>query len=119
MRQRIAGTSGLLICLDEPFAGVTDDFVPFIIERLEEMRAAHNVLLVTNDHVAKLTALADSTITVSAIDRSKVMVNDKIHDRELVLHAVSSGKRYEHSVGNQDLWFFLDTEVVSNPQVMA
>ena len=28
--------------------------------------------LVTNDHVATLTKMADSTITVSAIDRSKV-----------------------------------------------
>ena len=115
--QRIATSSGLLICLDEPFAGVTDDFVPFIVERLKEMRERHNVLLVTNDHVATLTALADSTITVSAIDRSKVQVSGVSFLRETALHAVSLGKRYEHNVGNQDLWFFLDTEVLSNPQI--
>ena len=43
-RQRTSSQSDLLIALDEPFAGVTDDFVPFIIERLEEMRLKHNIL---------------------------------------------------------------------------
>ena len=74
VRQRVSGQSDLLIVLDEPFAGVTDDFVPYIMERLDEMRIKHNILLVTNDHVAALTKMADSTITVSAIDRSKVLL---------------------------------------------
>jgi ABC-type Mn2+/Zn2+ transport system ATPase subunit len=52
--QRTATQENLLIVLDEPFAGVTDDFVPFIVERLNEMREMHNVLLVTNDHVETL-----------------------------------------------------------------
>ena len=72
VRQRTRTQSELLIVLDEPFTGVTDDFVPYIMERLDEMRLKHNILLVTNDHVAALTTMADSTITVSAIDRSRV-----------------------------------------------
>ena len=72
VRQRARTQSELLIVLDEPFGGVTDDFVPYISERLDEMRLKHNILLVTNDHVAALTTMADSTITVSAIVRSKV-----------------------------------------------
>ena len=51
---------------------MTDDFVPFIVAELNEMRKEHNLLLVTNDHVKTLTAMADSIITVSAIDRAKV-----------------------------------------------
>ena len=109
--QRIANTSGLLVCLDEPFAGVTDDFVPFIIERLQQMSESHNVLLVTNDHVAALTELANSTITVSAIDLSKVKVNGTHFHRETTLHAVSFGKHYQHELGNEDIRFFLNTEV--------
>lgn len=117
--QRIAASSDLLVCLDEPFAGVTDDFVPFIVERLNEMRKSHNILLVTNDHVRTLTKMADSTITVSAIDRSKISVNGETYDRDIALHAVSSGKRYSHTARHEDLWFFFDTEVLSNPQIGA
>ena len=57
-----------VIVLDEPFAGVTDDFLPFITAQLNAMRQQHNILIVTNDHVAALTALADNTLTVSALD---------------------------------------------------
>jgi ABC-type lipoprotein export system ATPase subunit len=117
--QRTQAQSDLLICLDEPFAGVTDDFVPWIIERLNELRKKHNVLLVTNDHVAALTGMADNTITVSAINRSTVSVNGCKHDREVLLHAVSSGKKYQHAIGNQDLWFFWSTEGITNPQVLG
>lgn len=117
--QRTEAQSGLLICLDEPFAGVTEDFVPWIIERLNELRKKHNVLLVTNDHVEALTAMADATIRVSAIDRAKVLVNGCKHDREVLLHAVSSGKKYQHTLGNDDLWFFWNTEGVTNPQVLG
>jgi ABC-type Mn2+/Zn2+ transport system ATPase subunit len=81
--QRIFKQRDLLIVLDEPFAGVTDDFVPFIVERLNEMRKNHNILLVTNDHVATLTKMADNTLTVSAIDRSTIRINDRDQvDRE-------------------------------------
>ena len=112
--QRIAGQEGLLICLDEPFCGVTDNFVPFIVERLNEMGKKHSVLLVTNDHVQALTDMADSTITVSALDRSKVTVNKETCDRQLALHAAACGKSYEHHADGADLWFFLDTEIFSN-----
>merc|ERR1712224_407070 len=117
VRQRVSGQSDLLIVLDEPFAGVTDDFVPYIMERLDEMRIKHNILLVTNDHVAALTKMADSTITVSAIDRSKVLLNGVEQDREMMLHAVAKGGEYQHSLGNQDLSFFMQTEVLTSPHV--
>jgi ABC-type multidrug transport system ATPase subunit len=60
--QRTLTSKDLLICLDEPFAGVTDDFVPFILERLKIMSKTHNLLLVTNDHVKQvnLTLILDS-----------------------------------------------------------
>jgi len=117
VRQRTSTQSELLIVLDEPFAGVTDDFVPYIMERLDEMRLKHNILLVTNDHVAALTKMADSTITVSAIDRSKVKLNGVEQERELMLHAVAKGGEYMHSLGNQDLMFFMQTEVLTSPHV--
>jgi len=117
VRQRTSTQSELLIVLDEPFAGVTDDFVPYIMERLDEMRLKHNILLVTNDHVAALTKMADSTITVSAIDRSKVLLNGVQQDREMMLHAVAKGGEYVHSLGNQDLKFFAETEVFTSPHV--
>jgi hypothetical protein len=74
VKQRTAAASDLLIVLDEPFAGVTDDFLPFITAQLNAMRQKHNILIVTNDHVAALTALADNTLTVSALDRTRVSV---------------------------------------------
>ena len=57
--QRTAKMNDLLLVLDEPFAGVTDDFVPWIVNRLDEMGKKHNVLLVTNDHVNTLKEMAE------------------------------------------------------------
>jgi ABC-type lipoprotein export system ATPase subunit len=120
IRQRIKNQSELLIVLDEPFAGVTDDFVPFIVDRLNEMRKTHNILLVTNDHVATLTELADNTITVSAIDRTKVKVNSREQvDREVTIVALAVGDEYTYEVSNADLKFFLDTEVYSNQALLG
>jgi ABC-type lipoprotein export system ATPase subunit len=120
IRQRIKNQSELLIVLDEPFAGVTDDFVPFIVDRLNEMRKTHNILLVTNDHVATLTEMADNTITVSAIDRTKVKVNSREQvDRELTLLALAVGDEYTYEASNADLKFFLDTEVFSNHALLG
>ena len=117
VRQRTESSKDLLIVLDEPFAGVTDDFVPYITSVLEEMRTKHNILLVTNDHVGTLTKLADSTITVSAIDRAKVLLNGVSYEREVALHAVAVGNEYQHHAGSQDLLFFANTELFTNPQV--
>ena len=117
VRQRTSSQSDLLIVLDEPFAGVTDNFVPFISERLAEMARKHNLVLVTNDHVDVLTGMADSTITVTAIDRSKVLVDGKAHERELVLHALAKGEGYEHNIGSRDLSFFVKTELITSPQI--
>ena len=101
--------------LDEPFAGVTDDFVPYIVERLNVMRKRHNILLVTNDHVEALTSMADNTITVSAIDRTTVKLNSKENvDRNLALLAMSIGDEYRHSTNNNDLHFFRKVELSKN-----
>ncbi len=112
--QRTKSQSDLLIVLDEPFAGVTDDFVPHIVSRLNEMRMKHNILLVTNDHVQTLTSMSDNTVTVSAIDRKKVKVNGSEADRDIALLAMSIGNDYVHSASNDDLKFFFDVEVLSN-----
>ena len=109
--QRTATQENLLIVLDEPFAGVTDDFVPYIMDRLKLMRITHNILLVTNDHVDTLKNLADNTITVSAVDRSLVKVNGREGiDRELTLLAMSIGDQYSPTTNNQDMKFFRDVE---------
>ena len=81
------------------------------------MARKHNLVLVTNDHVDVLTKMADSTITVSAIDRSKVLVDGKTHERELVLHALAKGVGYEHSIGSRDLKFFAMTELITSPHI--
>ena len=122
--QRTAVQDNLLIVLDEPFAGVTDDFVPFIVKRLNEMRKNdNNILLVTNDHVETLKKMADNTVTVSAIDRSKVKINGKEGvDRALALLAMSIGDDYKQSTNNNDLAFFRTVEFSKNggiPNVVA
>ena len=102
--QRTADQSKLLIALDEPFAGVTDDFVPFIVERLNEMRKKHNIMLVTSDHVDTLTKMADNTITVSALDRTIVKVNDKEGvDRQRSIFALSIGDDCDFQTSDEDL----------------
>jgi ABC-type lipoprotein export system ATPase subunit len=118
--QRVQSQSELLVVLDEPFAGVTDDFIPFIVERLEEMRKNHNILLVTNDHVETLTKMANNTITVSAIDRSHVRINDREKiDREKAIAALSVGDNYIYESSGSDLKFFLDVEVWNNGGIMG
>ncbi|KAL7555877.1 hypothetical protein ACA910_019293 [Epithemia clementina (nom. ined.)] len=118
--QRTADQSELLIALDEPFAGVTDDFVPFIVERLNEMRQKHNIVLVTNDHVETLTKMADNTITVSAVDRSVVKVNEMEGvDRQRAIFALSIGDDFDFRATDQDLTFFLDVELFSNQGLLG
>lgn len=118
--QRTMNQKKLLIVLDEPFAGVTDDFVPFIVERLNLMRKKHNILLVTNDHVQTLTNMADNIITVSAIDRKNVKVNSREKvDREKVIAALSVGDDYVYEASNADFKFFVDTELVNNGGIMG
>jgi energy-coupling factor transporter ATP-binding protein EcfA2 len=119
--QRTKTQSDLLIVLDEPFAGVTDDFVPYIVERLNEMRKTHNILLVTNDHVETLTKMSDNTITVSAIDRTKVKINmiEEPVDRELTILALAVGDAYAYESSNADLKFFFDVEIYSNQALLG
>lgn len=114
--QRTASQSDLLLVLDEPFAGVTDDFVPWIVGRLNEMRTNHNILLVTNDHVETLKGMADNTIVVSAIDRSKVQVNGlNSVDREKCILALSVGEDFSYKgTSKNDLKFFYDVEIANN-----
>ena len=105
--------------LSSSFAGVTDDFVPFITQRLEEMRKKHNILLVTNDHVEVLTGMSDNTITVSAIDRSVVKINDREGvDRTKAIYALGVGDNYNRKASKDELAFFFDVEVKSNAALM-
>jgi energy-coupling factor transporter ATP-binding protein EcfA2 len=112
IRQRVQNEKNLLIVLDEPFAGVTDDFVPFIVDQLEKLRQSHNIVLVTNDHIETLTNRADNTITVSAIDRTTVKINhhEKI-DRQKAIVALSVGDNYVYDASTADLKFFMAVEV--------
>jgi hypothetical protein len=113
--QRTADQSNLLLVFDEPFAGVTDDFVPFIVDRLNELRQHHNILLVTNDHVDTLKNMADNTIVVSAIDRSTVQINGLTKvNREKAILALSVGDGFVHKSSSADLKFFFDVEVTNN-----
>jgi len=118
--QRVNSQSDLLICLDEPFAGVTDDFIPFIVDRLNEMRKMHQIVLVTNDHVDTLKTMADNTITVSAFDRCSVQINhhEKV-DRIKAIAALSVGESYEYRDSTEDIRFFIDTEIVNNDALRA
>ncbi len=118
--QRTTNQEDLLIVLDEPFAGVTDDFVPFIVARLNEIRLKHNVLLVTNDHVEVLTKMADNTITVSAIDRSVVRINCReAIKREKAIEALAIGDGYVYNASGADLRFFFDVEVRSDTSLVG
>ena len=118
--QRTKGQRDLLIALDEPFCGVTDDFLPFIVKRLEEMKDKFNLLLVTNDHVDKLTHMADNTIRVSALDRSTVSINQREKvDREKAILALSLGDEYVYTTTTADLKFFFDVEVYSNGALLG
>ena len=118
--QRTMNQSKLLIVFDEPFAGVTENFVPWIIEKLNVMREKHNILLVTNDHVQALTHMADNVITVSAIDRTKVKINDhETVDREKAILALSVGDQYVYNATNADFKFFIDVEVKNNGGILG
>ena len=113
--QRTSSQDNLLIVLDEPFAGVTDDFVPFIVQRLNEMRKKHNILLVTNDHVNTLKMMADNTVTVSAIDRTTIRINKRDGiSRDMGLLAMSVGDVYQYTMSDDDLKFFFDVEFSRN-----
>ena len=61
------------------------------------MRKKHNILLVTNDHIDTLNSMANNTITISAIDRSKVKINERLAvDGDLALLAMSIGEKYQY-----------------------
>ena len=135
-----AHDSNLLIILDEPFAGVTNDFVPYMIETLEAMKKNHNIILVTNDHVHALATAATNIIHVSSMDRSSVRVkkncpsqgnsNDNVPededkgvlmDRQDAIDVFSTGAEYKFQqttgsiVGHlkEFLRFFWDVELVA------
>jgi hypothetical protein len=82
------------------------------VDRLNLIRQKHNILLVTNDHVQALSEMADNVLTVSAIDRAKVKINDREQvDREKAILALSVGNDYQFGPTNSDLKFFLEVEV--------
>jgi ABC-type lipoprotein export system ATPase subunit len=118
--QRVQNQKRLLIVLDEPFAGVTDDFVPFILQGLHELSVRHNVLLVTNDHVESITNVSNNTITVSAIDRSHVRINNRdAVDRDKEIAALSVGENYVYESSGADLKFFYNVEVRYNQAIIG
>jgi energy-coupling factor transporter ATP-binding protein EcfA2 len=135
--------TGLLIALDEPFSGVTDDFLPYILRRLRALSAVHNILIVTNDHIRALTEIADYTLTVSAVDHENVTVfhhkridgveidknNARRHykvNRWKAMASLSVGGQYDYNYKayagsssasrslTKDLKFFVDVEIKSN-----
>jgi hypothetical protein len=110
--QRTRNETGLLILLDEPFAGVTDDFVPWIVDRLKQMGERHNVVVVTNDYVSTLSDLADTTIQLSAIDRTKLLVDQSHTDRAISILALSNGSEFAYKGNDSDWEFFLDIEII-------
>ena len=137
--QRTRDQSNLLIALDEPFLGVTTDFVPFLIKRLVGLSKQHNVVLVTNDHVAELTGIADNVIQISTLDRSIVHIikNNKeqpkkeneeeesqviVAERELVLFVLSSsqGEAFQMGMSNhEDFMFFVKTEILNSQALIV
>jgi hypothetical protein len=120
--QRCEKQKNMLILLDEPFAGVTDDFVPFIVERLTRLSCHHNLIVVTNDHVGTLTNMADNTLKVSAIDRHNVCINDNMQvNRVKAIAALSLGNTmsYLKNTLHDDLKFFLDVEVYNNKALIS
>jgi len=101
------------------FCRVTDDFVPYIVDRLNLMRLKHNILLVTNDHIQVITTMSDNTITVSAIDRTTVSINTRGNvDRKQAILAMSIGDNYSAPKNSNDLRFFYNVEVYMNAGVI-
>lgn len=119
--QRAQTQSELLIVLDEPFAGVTDDFVPWIVQRLSHLRLHHNIVLVTNDHVSTLTALADNTITVSAVHRTVVRVNSlpEVDRSQAILALAQYGADYVYPTQKSDLHFFWTVEIRNSQALLG
>ena len=75
-----------MILLDEPCCGVTEDFLPYCLERLQQLQLHHNVVVVTNDHVQALMDLADRVLIVSAVDRDLVQVRTKTSSAKIKLN---------------------------------
>jgi hypothetical protein len=94
-----------------------------IVEQLEYLRNQnHNIVLVTNDHVHTLMELADNTITLSAMDRTLVKINQNdASDREMALHVLGSvGVEYKYpSATRSDLNFFLQAEIISSNSLLV
>jgi ABC-type proline/glycine betaine transport system ATPase subunit len=117
--QRTRRHRDLLLLFDEPFAGVTEDFLPFIQDRLAKLRENHNIVLVTNDHVELLRGLADNTIVVSALDRTKVTVNNRVTaNREDAMQVLSVGKDYTEKASYAEYRFFWNVEVARNRSLL-
>jgi hypothetical protein len=117
--QRTRNHRDLLLLFDEPFAGVTEDFLPFIQDRLAKLRENHNIVLVTNDHVELLRGLADNTIVVSALDRTKVTVNNRVTaHREDAMQVLSVGKDYTEKASYAEYRFFWNVEVARNRSLL-
>ena len=79
------------------------------------MRQKHNIVLVTNDHVEVLKDMSDNIITVSAIDRKVVKINDREgFDRTKAIYALAVGEGFHKAASHDEYTFFFDVEVKYN-----
>jgi energy-coupling factor transporter ATP-binding protein EcfA2 len=91
IKQRTVDEKDLLIVLDEPFAGVTDQFEGWIIEQLRILQSRHRILVVTNDHIDAIRNISDNVVTVSGKDRSQVLINGTAVTRQTALTSLTAG----------------------------
>ena len=77
--QRTAQQSDLLLIFDEAFCGVTDDFVPFIIGRLKQLRKKHNIVVreTSTNHTVSLRLKHDSKPSSLLMSRFVDTASDK------------------------------------------
>jgi energy-coupling factor transporter ATP-binding protein EcfA2 len=117
--QRTEGLAGILILLDEPLAGMTDDLVPYFLDTLNDMRHRHNVVVASSLRVDELKQIANNIIAVSAIDRTVVRLNSAEVDRKKVISALAVGQKYDLTSVMDDFLFFFDVEVLSNKGLLG
>jgi energy-coupling factor transporter ATP-binding protein EcfA2 len=118
--QRTEGRAGLLILLDEPLAGMTDDLVPYFLDSLNDMRHRHNVVVASSLRVDELKQIANNVIKVSATDRTFVRLNgaDEV-DRKKIIAALAVGQKFDMISVKDDVLFFFDVEILSNKGLLG
>ena len=75
VRQRTEGSEGLLLIFDEPFAGVTEDFVPYITEQLK--RINHSLAPKHSTHSEYDQAISQTEDELMRVDKNSEHI---LHD---------------------------------------